>query len=262
MTVFVAGYFNRWDTWLVTCNTVMRYIIIICASMITALPVTLPLWKLLLNIEPPLPLMVFAPLVGIAVLLIMTFVPSKSTYIDRLLGMRLPFSTTLTAGTLLSAVAMCIMLPVSQDYRPDRQFWRYSGKHLKKDGNKVLLLFGVRLNASSDYYFKTRQEVFTVSGEDELLQVMARNKCEKAALIAPLDAHTRMIFSRVFVNGFDKPVLVENAVRDNFFTSVGTVRDQQLGLWYVVAPQGQRKNEKGFSGNNRLMLKNYIRVKK
>lgn len=262
MTVFVAGYFNRLDTWFVTCNMVMRYLIIIFASMITALPITLPLWKILLNIEPPLPLMVFTPLIGVVVLLIMTFVPPKSTYIDRLLGMRLPFSTTLTAGTLLSAVVMCIMLPVAQNYRSDRQFWRYSGKHLKKDGNKVLLLFGVKLNASSDYYFKTGQTVFAVADEDELLRIMKQNKCEKAALIAPLDAHTRMIFGRVFVNGFDKPVLVEKAVRDNFFTSVGTVPNQQLALWYVVAPQGQSKNEKPFAGNNRLMLKNYISVGK
>ena len=224
--------------WEAVSELIVRVIFIIIAALATALLCTWPLWNVLLQLQPPVLLMVISTAVGAAALTVLTFCTVSGSFAERLTKRPAPLAGTVLAGVILSVLVNCVILPQMSLFATERAFWQTSANMLEQcdPTPEVVMLYRCGLPEQGIYYLIPRQRIEVVTSPadaDKLLQncggkvaVITRHSPEYLAELQVIARKNRKNFFP------DRPLCKEDL--PTAFTS-GAARspDNRWGTWLL-----------------------------
>ena len=141
-------------------GVLMALIFTLLGSFCVAVPVTYPLWPLLLKTAPPLTLLFGVPLCGLLALTLLIFGRTDGA-LGRLSALERPWIGGVLAGVALGVALWCVTIPSLTIFRRGRVFWRGCGqvtRTLRTDqvvfaggepGHEEMFYLGLPENATS-----------------------------------------------------------------------------------------------------------------
>ena len=131
---------------------VMIWIISIFCSFAVALLATWPLWKIVLLTPPPLSLMLLVPVLGLAGLAFIVFDTGYKSAVERISGMRGPWSGYILGGLCITAATLAVGHPSLTIYRSGKPFWVKCGEATRHLPSREVIFAGEPLPATARYY--------------------------------------------------------------------------------------------------------------
>ena len=189
---FLRGDGGRLTRWAVFAT---RSAVLVLASFIAVSPVTIPLWRRVLNLELPMLFWAMCLLFGGAVLLIMMLDSHPSRPLPRLTGLPDPLGSTVLGGTLMSiclwAFLMPFLLPSMRELRVEKPFMEGVGSDVAKLKPAAVVNIGGRdFAVTLLFYSRIDGKVTTIAERDgkraaeALVRELSRHPGKRVAVIA------------------------------------------------------------------------------
>ncbi|MBE6355682.1 MAG: hypothetical protein E7058_01050 [Lentisphaerae bacterium] len=169
--------------WVPYITRIMIWIISILCSFAVAVIVTWPLWNMVLFSPPPLSLMIFSPLLGLLGLACVVFGKGFAGTIERLSGMRGPWSGYILGGVCFMAAALAIGYPSLDIYRSGRPFWMACGNLTRHLPEEEVIFAGEEMPAAARYYMALPEPCQVVPEIQELPSALVKVSTGEARLI-------------------------------------------------------------------------------
>ena len=184
-----GGRLTRWAV------VATRSVVMVLASFVAVSPVTIPLWRRVMNLELPMLFWAVCILFGVAVLLIMMLDSHPSRPLPRLTGLPDPLGSTILGGTLMSicllSFLMPFLLPSMRELRVEKPFMEDVGSDVAKLKPAAVVNIGGRdFAVMLLFYARIDGKVTTIPERDgklaaeELVRELSRHPGKRVAVIA------------------------------------------------------------------------------
>jgi hypothetical protein len=156
LMVFTAlGFESKYSSnfrWISLSDLFFRPLVILLAALLLALPLTAPLWKELLAVEPPVWMLILLPVSSIIALAILIRGRVAPREFIRWSGVKLKPGATIVSMTVLMASLFMFGQPFLSCYRTGQDFWQQSRVIMAKYDADVLIYCGENPDMDVLYY--------------------------------------------------------------------------------------------------------------
>lgn len=180
-----GGRVNRWAV------VATRSAIIVAAAFGVVSPVTIPLWRMVLNLDLPPLFWISCFLFGAAVLLIMMLDSYPTRPLPRLTGLPDPLGSTILGGTLTSICLLSFLLPSVREVRLEKPFLlKVRGKIEEARPAAVVNVGRPDFTEMLLFYVRLPERVTTIStrhaehGREEFVRALSGHPGGKVAVVA------------------------------------------------------------------------------
>ena len=140
------------DLWNRRSNIVMKYMMSLLCSFMTAVIITWPLWEMVFLSAPPLWIMFGVPVLGLLGLLMIVFDTGTASAVERLSGISGVCGGYILAGTAFMIACFTIATPALTRYRTGRPFWEKCGEICRPLPSQEVIFFAAAPSPVARYY--------------------------------------------------------------------------------------------------------------
>jgi 4-amino-4-deoxy-L-arabinose transferase-like glycosyltransferase len=213
---------------------IMRWIVIIVASLAVISVILLPFWTRLAGFRPPLAILISAPILGFVALIVMFFDErGDRELLKRFTGMPVQIAGVILGGAILTCGFFSVQWPALDEFRTEKAFILKMKKELAGFLPSDIIIFG-KLPPKFIFYMDMKRPVRVVEEPEELKKILEKSTGKIVLVSYNRGRYLRKLSTVLSAKRLEEPDYKEQ------FMPLEKEKARKLYIWIINSNRGKQ----------------------